>query len=58
MCARPFPADILNNDGLNVGKLSDHHGAGWQANRVPKAVFPKNERRIMGQDKPGKSFIG
>ncbi|KAL1607196.1 glycine decarboxylase subunit P [Nothophoma quercina] len=53
-----IPADILNDRELSVGKLSDRHGADWQANGVPESVFLKNAKRIMGQNRPGKSLIG
>ncbi|KAH7380132.1 glycine dehydrogenase [Pyrenochaeta sp. MPI-SDFR-AT-0127] len=53
-----IPADILSARELNIGKLSKHHKGKWQSDGVPESVFLKNAKRIMDQNKPGKSLIG
>lgn len=52
------PADILTARELKIGKLSKHHDGKWQSDGVPESVFLKNAKRIMDQNKPGKSLIG
>ncbi|KAF2133346.1 glycine dehydrogenase-like protein [Dothidotthia symphoricarpi CBS 119687] len=53
-----IPADILSARELQIGKLSQHHEAQWQSDGVPESVFLKNAKRIMDQNRPGKSLIG
>lgn len=53
-----IPADILSSRELKIGKLSQHHKGKWQSDGVPESVFLKNAKRIMDQNKPGKSLIG
>ncbi|KAL6706531.1 glycine decarboxylase subunit P [Coniothyrium glycines] len=53
-----IPGDILSARELKVGKLSQHHDAKWQSDGVPESVFLKNAKRIMDQNRPGKSLIG
>jgi len=53
-----IPADILNARDLDIGKLAANHKEGWQRDGVPESVFLKNAKKIMGQNKPGKSLIG
>ncbi|KAI8937037.1 hypothetical protein NX059_006257 [Plenodomus lindquistii] len=53
-----IPADILSARELKIGKLSQHHESKWQSDGVPESVFLKNAKRIMDQNKPGKSLIG
>lgn len=53
-----IPADILSARELNIGKLSQHHTGKWQSDGVPESIFLKNAKRIMDQNKPGKSLIG
>jgi glycine dehydrogenase len=53
-----IPADILNSRDLEVGKLTKEHTSEWQQNGVPESVFLKNAKKIMGQNRPGKSLIG
>jgi glycine dehydrogenase len=52
-----IPADILSARELKIGKLSGY-GDEWQKNGVPESVFLTNAKRIMDQNKPGKSLIG
>ena len=53
-----IPADILNSRDLEVGKLTSEHPEEWQLNGVPESVFLKRAKKIMDQNKPGKSLIG
>jgi glycine dehydrogenase len=53
-----IPADILSARALKIGKLSAFHGDEWQNNGVPESIFLEDARKIMDQNKPGKSLIG
>ncbi|EUC37132.1 hypothetical protein COCCADRAFT_1903 [Bipolaris zeicola 26-R-13] len=53
-----IPADILSGRELKIGKLAQHHDSEWQNNGVPESVFLNNAKKILDQNKPGKSLIG
>ncbi|KAF2712048.1 glycine dehydrogenase-like protein [Pleomassaria siparia CBS 279.74] len=53
-----IPADILSSRSITVGPMSPKHPAEYQEQGVPEAAALQYTKKIMGNNKVGRAFIG